>query len=48
MYLSLIEHELKTTSPIVKILTFLNQDFSDLIDILRFIFRFSLAGLCNF
>ena len=39
MYFSSIEHKLKTTKPISKVLTFLNQDFSNLnFDTLLFTF----------
>ena len=49
MYFSLIERKLRTTSLIFEILTFLNQDFSDLnFYELLFIFRFILAKLLNF
>ena len=49
MYLSLAERKMKTIRPIFNILLFLSQDFFNLdFDILRFIFRFNLAKLCNF
>ena len=49
MYLSLIGRKIKTTSAIFKILTFLNQDFSNLkFDILLLIFRFIFVELFNF